>query len=730
MQYFEQSGNSLLFRENGETVKITPWGMNSLRVQGSFLGEIPEENAALLEPEGNTVLPEPVRSAAVPEREENTVHPEQKGNTVPPEPEGNAARPMPEEACTAGPDEGRKRLEGSVILIDASGMSASVTNGGITAECLVQPWGSALQITFKNAEGKVLLQEISNGGALTLKAREYKPLPGGSFRLKASFIADPHEKIYGMGQYQQERMDLKGCNLELAHRNSQASVPFYVSSRGYGFLWNNAAIGEVHFGLNTTEWIAESTKGLDYWITAGENPAQIEEQFAEAAGKAPMMPEYGLGFWQCKLRYYNQEQVLEIARGYKERGITPDVLVIDYYHWPRCGDWRFDEEYFPDPKAMVEELHRLGIETMVSFWPQVDWRSENYEEMKQQGLLVRNNTGIDIQMLFHGNNVFMDATNPRTREYVWKKVKENYGNLGIRTFWLDEAEPEFTGYSFDHYRYAAGPVAETGNIYPREYARLFYEGQKADGRDDIVSLIRCAWVGSQRYGALVWSGDIMSTYEDFRKQICAGIHMGLAGIPWWTTDIGGFHNGWNEKPEFRELLVRWFEFGCFCPVMRLHGCRQPGEQIINKAGEVREWTGAGNEIWTWGPEIEKILTGYIHVREQMRPYTRSIMREAHEKGSPVIRALFYEFPGDEKAWDITDEYLFGPDLLIAPVCHEGARARSIYLPEGASWTDAWTGEEYAGGQSIGLDVPLNRIPVFARNGAQKEICAALRRELG
>ena len=253
-----------------------------------------------------------------------------------------------------------------------------------------------------------------------------------------------------------------------------------------------------------------------------------------------------------------------MAREYKKRGIPLDVFVIDYYHWPRCGDYRFDEEYFPDPKAMIDELHEMGIETMVSIWPQIDWRSENYEEMKQQGLLVKSNAGVDVQMLFHGNNVFLDATNPRTRKYVWEKVKKNYADLGIRTFWLDEAEPEFSTYEYECYRYAAGPVEEIGNIYPREYSRMFYEGQKESGQEDIVNLVRCAWLGSQKYGALVWSGDIFSTYEDFRKQICAGLHMGLCGIPWWTTDIGGFHGGVTEDPDFQELLVRWFQFGTFC----------------------------------------------------------------------------------------------------------------------------------------------------------------------
>ncbi len=483
MNFFEEKDGSLVFRENGETVMITPWGADSLRVRSAILGDISSYSAALLE--------------------------------VPP-------------------------VKAEINIQETT---ASIRNGNITAELTVQPWGNALQTRFINQRGECLLSEIPNGGALTLKARHFMPLNGESFKIKASFISDRKEKIYGMGQYQQEIMDLKGCNLELAHRNSQASIPFYISSLGYGFLWNNASVGEVHFGLNTTEWIANSSKQLDYWITAGETPAQIEETYASVTGKAPMMPEYGLGFWQCKLRYYNQEQVLDIAREYKKRDIPLDVIVIDYYHWLRCGDWKFDKEYFSDPGAMVKELHDMGIETMVSIWPQVDWRSENFEEMRQKGLLVKANSGIDVQMLFHGNNVFMDATNPETREYVWNKCKENYASYGIKTFWLDEAEPEFTGYDFDNYRYYEGPVSQIGNIYPREYSRLFYEGQKASGQDGIVNLVRCAWAGSQRYGALVWSGDIMSSYEDFRKQICAGIHMGISGIPWWTTDIGGFHGG-------------------------------------------------------------------------------------------------------------------------------------------------------------------------------------------
>ena len=661
MGYFSKKDNSLIFTANGEVVELSPWGKNSLRTRASFFGGIKEGEIALLEPEYT------------------------KAN------------------------------------IEINDKFAYIENGNIIANLNVIKdmfCGDTVQIEYKNKNGDVLLKDISLGGALHKRPRQYKTVAGDLYKIKQTFESDAEEKIYGMGQYQHDILNLKGCNLELAHRNSQASIPFYVSSKGYGFLWHNAAIGEVHFGINTTEWIAETTKQLDYWITAGDTPSEILESYAKATGTVPMMPEYGLGYWQCKLRYYNQEDVLRVAREYKKRNIPIDVLVIDYYHWPRCGDFKFDKEFFPDPSSMVKELKEMGIKPMVSFWPQVDSRSENYAEMKQKGLLVKSNSGVDVQMIFHGNNEFLDPTNPATREYVWEKCKKNYYDLGIETFWLDEAEPEFIPYDYECYRYHMGTVSEIGNVFPREFERLFYEGLQKEGVKDIVSLCRCAWVGSQRYGALVWSGDIHSNYTDFRKQICAGIHMGISGIPWWTTDIGGFAGGNVEDEGFRELLIRWFQYGTFLPVMRMHGSRLPRKNIINKSGEYREATGADNEVWSYGEENCKIMCKFIDIRELMRDYTRSLMKEAHEKGSPVIRGLFYEFPEDKNCWEIKDQYMFGSDVLVAPVCYEKARSRKVYLPEGAKWTFASDGKIYEGGTTVEVDAPIESIPIFLREGKQ------------
>ena len=526
MYTMSQEGNALVYRWDGEVLSVEPWGANSFRVRSTILGELEDTDYALL-------VQEPA--------------------------------------------------EAEICVEEYRGV---ITNGKITAVLEVSSWSKKCDISFYNQNGKLLLKEAGEGGALNKKNRFFKPIIGGDFHLTVTFASEPSEKLFGMGQYQQDILNVKNCNLELAHRNSQASVPFVLSDQGYGFLWHNPAVGRVSFASNTTEWYAESTKQMDYWITAGDTPDEIEQAYGNATGKVPMMPEYGMGFWQCKLRYWNQEQLLKVAREYKERNIPIDVIVCDFFHWPKMGDFRFDEEFFPDPEAMVKELKEMGIELMVSIWPQIDWKSENYEEMKQKGLLVKAEKGVDIAMLYNGNSTFYDATNPRSRAYVWDKCKKNYYDLGIKVFWLDEAEPEYSGYDFDNYRYHQGTNAQIGNIYPQANARTFYEGQTQEGQENVVNLLRCAWAGSQRYGALVWSGDIHSDWQTFRRQVCAGLNMGIAGIPWWTTDIGGFSGGNPEDEAFRRLLVRWFEWGTFCPVRRLHGDRVPSQRVVNKAGKL------------------------------------------------------------------------------------------------------------------------------------------------
>jgi alpha-D-xyloside xylohydrolase len=316
-------------------------------------------------------------------------------------------------------------------------------------------------------------------------------------------------------------------------------------------------------------------------------------------------------------------------------------------------------------------------------------------------------------MDLRGQQGFIDTTNPETRAYVWERAKRNYFDKGVRLFWLDEAEPEYEVYDFDNYRYHMGSCLEVGNLYPMMYAKGFYDGMRASGMENVVNLVRCAWAGSQRYGALVWSGDIASTFKSLRFQLTAGLNMGLAGIPWWTTDIGGFHGGNAEDPEFRELFARWFEWGAFCPVMRLHGYRLPRQPQFGTTGGCECRSGAPNEVWSFGEEVYEICKKYLFIRESIRDEVRGAMHEAHETGAPVMRPMFFEFPGDEVSWTLEDQYMLGGNLLVAPVMQLGQRTRRVYLPE-SLWKPIEGGEVIPGGRWIDADAPLDRIPVFVR----------------
>ncbi len=608
-----------------------------------------------------------------------------------------------------------------------TGVNHYITNGKITAKVSYEGY-----ISFYNHKGELLTEEYWRNRnrlnrycvPLRVDARELKCYVGSTdYELYARFEAFDDEKIFGMGQYQEKHLNKKGAVLELCHRNSQASVPFYVSSRGYGFLWNNPAVGTATFGTNKTEWYAKSTKKLDYFITAGDTPAEIEENYTAATGRAPRMPEYGLGYWQCKLRYRNQEELLNVARKHKELGLPMDAIVIDFFHWTRQGDFKFEPRDWPDPQAMVDELKSMGIETVVSVWPTIDEKSENFGKMAGNGYLVRADRGNGIHMTWMGNTTFYDATNPGAQKFVWDRCRENYYKYGIRCFWLDEAEPEYGPYDFDIYRYYAGPALQCTNIYPLMYAKGFYDGLKSVGEKDVLSLVRCAWAGSQKYGTLTWSGDIYSSFRSMREQLQAGLNMSVAGIPWWTSDIGGFLGGDISDEKFRELLVRWFEWGAFCPVFRMHGERSPWyereEEYING---VRQLTsGQDNEVWSFGEENYEILKKYLFVRERLRPYIRECMDLASSKGTPVMRPLFFDFYNDKTAWETEDEYMFGPDILVAPVMEEGMTERSVYLPAGATWTDAHTKKQYQGGQRVTVPAPIDIIPVFVRDGKELNV---------
>ena len=657
MSFFESKSNELYWKHNHELLVVQPWGPDSVRVRSTLLPDLPIMPGALLD--------EP--------------------------PEGGSA----------------------VIKIDRE--SAILENGKLRVELSAQG-----RLRFYNNQTGVVLLEEPVHMFWSYPARNYEGSGGDLYHLEATFNAQPDECFYGLGQHQHGLLNQKGCVIRLQQTNTEVAIPFALSSRGYGFLWNNPAIGRVELGENFTRWVAEATRGLDYYVVAGDSPTEIIEKYVTATGRPPLLPEWALGFWQCKLRYRTQQELLDVAHEYKRRGLPLSVIVVDYFHWTMMGDWKFDPGYWPNPAAMVKELKEMGIEVMVSVWPTVNVNSENYKEMNEKGLLAQAYSNLNAFMSIadrypEGPSYihYYDSTNPEARNFIWEKVKQHYYDLGIRVFWLDADEPEIYPITHKNLRYHLGSALEVGCIYPLLHQRGFFEGESAAGEKEIINLSRSGWAGTQRYASALWSGDIPSTFEYLQKSLRAGLNVAVSGIPWWTTDIGGFLGGDIRTDYFKELIVRWFQYGVFCPLFRLHGVREPNNGLGGP-----DASGGPNEVWEFGAQAYKIIAHLMEIREKLRPYLMALNQYAHEKGLPPMRPLFVDFPQDEQAARVDDQFMLGPDLLVAPVLEKGARQRQVYFPDGTDWVDAWSGVTLSGGTTISVDAPMEKVPAYWRKGSQ------------
>lgn len=666
--------NALICKRQGETLRVEAWGENSLRVRATMLKDFTGNDWALTEK---------VKETSTEVKTFDVTYRTGEGTDV-------------------------DRTHGKITNGD---ISCEVNFAGVMS--FYKKDKLILREYFRSYDGTISRESR----CLKIVNREWKGVQGSdNYKLKVRFDSNPGEKLFGMGQYQQQNMNLKGCTLELAQRNSQISVPFAVSSLGYGMLWNNPGVGQVTFGNNMTLWDMHSTKELDYYITVADTPKEIVANYASATGYAGEFPEELMGLWQCKLRYRTQDEVLSIARKYKGLGIHIDQIVIDFFHWTYQGDWKFDKKYWPDPKAMVDELHSMGIKVIVSVWPSVDRKSENFYPMLEKGLLIKTERGALQTYDYQGDCVEIDVFNPETSKYVWEVCKKNYYDFGIDGFWLDNSEPDYGVYDFENFRYIAGSALEVSNLYPQKYSRVFYDNMVKEGQKNPVNLLRCAWAGSQKYGNVVWSGDVPSTFEAFQDQLQCGLNMGLAGIPWWTTDIGGFMTDDVNDPDFRQLLIRWYQFAVYTAVFRLHGDRGP---YNIPALDDRDWgggylhTGQDNEMWSYGDDNFKIMKKYYDIRKELKPYIKALYNEASTNGSPLIRTMFYEFPEDEKCWDIQDQYMFGEKYLVAPILHLNEFEREVYLPKG-NWKLTSTGEEFAGERTVKVSAPIEYMPVFEK----------------
>ena len=647
--------NILYWQLKGEKLSIEPWGADAVRIHATNLREFPEIPGALLD-----------------------------------------------------------TLPNSNAKIIIEGDKGVLVNGKIRAEI----WSDSTLHFFNEVTGAMLLEEpepIFNKPP----ARWYRPHHSDLSKIEVVFQAKPDEHIFGLGQHQHGLLDNKGSVIDLEQRNTEVCIPFYVSSLGYGFLWNNPGVGRVELGMSMTRWVMEATGGLDYYVVVGDTPAEILSKYIDVTGHPPLLPEFALGFWQCKLRYRTQEELLNVVREYKKRGLPLAVIVSDYFHWHMMGDWAMDPRDWPDPVAMMKELKEAGVELMVSVWPTVNPTNSVYKEMAELGLLAQTVRGVQAHLPISDTTpegvsmvAFYDATNPKARAFLWERLKKNYLDYGVRVFWLDGDEPELMPMHAENIRYSLGNGLAVTNIYPLLHQQGFYDGMHAAGHDEIINLSRSAWAGSQRYGAAVWSGDVRSRFESLRAQIPAGLNIAMSGIPWWTTDIGGFLDGDIRTDYFKELIVRWFQYGVFCPLFRLHGVRLPVNGLYGAQS-----SGADNEVWSFGERAYEIIRHLLFLREKLKPYLQTLNQVAHTQGIPPMRPLYYDFPADSSAVNLADEFMLGPDLLVAPITEQGVLTRKVYLPTGADWTDAWTEKPYAGGQWYEVPSPLERIPVFWRKGS-------------
>ncbi len=582
---------------------------------------------------------------------------------------------------------------------------ATVTNGSMTAKLYEN---GRVEFYFKD---KLILREKSE---LTFDVglRNYRSTAGGSYRARVTFEPNEKEHFYGLGHEATDCFDLKGCTVDLRHVNAKCTIPYVYSSLGYGFLWNLPSTGVCELACNRTRWTSDSTRQIDY-VVIGGGPGEACETLADLTGHAPRMPEWALGFWQSRLRYETQEQVLGVAQRYKDMGITPSVIIIDYFHWTEQGDYKFDPKYWQSPREMADKLHAIGIKLMVSMWPTVNEKSENYREMLDGNMLIRTKSGSNRVFDFYGPQAEIDPTNPDTRRFVWEKLKQNYIDNGVDALWFDEAEPEIHPEHFDNLILHAGNGEEVGLLYPYYYAKLVYDGMKSIGRNDIVTLSRCAYTGAQKFGALVWSGDIPSTFESLRMQVKSGLNMAMCGIPWWNTDVGGFYGGDIESDYFRELIVRWFQYGVFCPVLRLHGSRNGHD----RTRDIIEPTGGDNELWSFGGRNFEILKELVLLRERLRPYIKKHMDTASEKGYPVMRPMFFDFPDDEACYELGEQYMFGGDILFAPITGQGETQKRVYLPEG-EWIRTTDKTVLTGGRFVSCHAEIHEFIAFVKKGAE------------
>ncbi len=551
-------------------------------------------------------------------------------------------------------------------------------------------------VQFLDAAGKTLAQE-STRSLTPVEVNGEKTLhPERFVNMWAA-----QEAFYGLGQHQAGVWNYRGEAVDLSQDNTNISVPLLLSSNGYGIFWNNGSRSRFNNRFVHAFYLSsEVADAMDYYFLYGPEFDTIIAAYRELTGPAPMFGKWAYGYWQCKNRYASQQELLGIAEKYRAMQIPLDNIVQDWFWWNIMGEPVWNKNY-PDPAGMVKELHNENVHLMVSVWPFFRPGTPVYDDMEKRGYFIDRT----VANSFHPvGQALYDAFNPDARKYYWKLMNDALFKIGVDAWWLDTTEPETEGREINILatnRVAIGNGARYANEFPLLTTTAVYQGQRgASNQKRVFILTRSAYAGSQRNAVAVWSGDVDPSWETFRRQIPAGLNLALSGIPYWTTDIGGFVDANPDDPAYRELYVRWFEFGAFCPIFRAHGTRTTNQ----------------NEIWSYGPEAQKILTDYDRLRYRLMPYIYSQAWKVTSEGATIMRPLVMDFRTDVRAQNTGDEFLFGPSLLVSPVTEPGATVRHMYLPT-ATWYDFWSGASIKGGRAIDAAAPLERLPLFVRAGA-------------
>ena len=585
-------------------------------------------------------------------------------------------------------------------------------------------------ITVSTPAGQTLVDMVDwwmaipspkDGNAGVLHDR--RPTDAPFYEVGASFRSPDDEHYYGLGQNQEGFLDHRGHTVECWH-NYRATggpsicVPFVVTNHGYGMIWDNPSKTTIRPGFNEKiSWTSEVGERVSYFVIAGATADEIYSGYRLLTGATPLLPKAAYGYIQCKQRYSTQDEVLAVAKGYRERYLPADILVVDWFYYTKMGEMDFVPEQWPDPAAMNRQLHDMGFQTMISVWPRFIKGSRYYDVLAQNGWFEHRADGTPTDGLPYdraGSDI--DTTNPEARRWFWETIRDNIISKGFDSIWADETEPDLPP---DSSYFFAGPGTRYYNIYPLLHTAAIYDGFRRDVNHRALILSRDAYLGSQRNGTMVWSSDIFPTWDTLKRQIPTGLDFTASGMAYWTDDIGAWQylpdehhptraplldpsdarenvGGYDDYPE---LYTRWFEYAAFLPIFRAHGSRK------------------FNEVWSYGKAAEPILEKYLRLRYQLMPYIYSLAYKTHETGAPFMRALFMDFPDDPKVAELGDEYMFGPAFLVAPVTEQGAISRRVYLPAGVDWYNYWTNQRFNGGKTITVDAPIDRLPLFVRAGS-------------